>query len=104
MKQVMKPLALGVDLGGTKLKVEVIDAKGKVLCSHNHPTNFDNGSKGVISAIVTCIKDCLTTGTDLKSVPRAMALGIGVAAQVDAADGAVRFAPNLGWKDGPPQG
>lgn len=91
-----EPLALGVDLGGTKVETALVDAAGHVVASHRHPTEPKKGPQGVIADIVTCVNECLGKDGD-----EAGALGIGVAGQVDAATGSVRFAPNLGWRDVP---
>ena len=86
-------LTIGVDLGGTKIRVALINAKGKVLQSIRIPTETKKGSKGIIEDIVSCVKK------DLKKSEKAEALGIGVAGQIDTKKGIVRFSPNLGWKN-----
>ena len=86
-------LTIGVDLGGTKIRVALINAKGKVLQSIRIPTDTKKGSKGIIADIVSCVKK------DLKKSEKAEALGIGVAGQINSKKGIVRFAPNLGWKN-----
>jgi glucokinase len=91
--KIVKPLTLGVDLGGTKLKTMLIDAKGQILSVCKQPTNPCMGSEGVITDILTCINDCLK-----KVNQKAEALGIGIAGQVDF-NGVVRDAPNLKWKN-----
>jgi glucokinase len=87
-------LTLGVDLGGTKVKTALVDAEGRIMASHLHPTDPDKGQAGIIADIEACVRGCI--GQASKD---AIALGVGVAGQVDAATGAVRFAPNLGWRD-----
>lgn len=32
-------LTLGVDLGGTKVKTALVDAEGRIMASHLHPTD-----------------------------------------------------------------
>jgi glucokinase len=97
MMEMEKPvgefLALGVDLGGTKVKTGLIDANGRILSVHKHPTNPEKGPEGIINDIITCIDGCLS-----KARKKAQALGIGVAGQVDI-NGVVRYAPNLKWRD-----
>jgi len=88
------PLTLGIDLGGTKVEAALVDAAGRVLRSHRHPTNAEHGPDRVIDDIVDCVIECLA------GAPRqAAAAGIGVAGQVDAEAGLVRTAPNLNWTD-----
>jgi len=40
----MAKLAIGIDLGGTRIKGVAIDGSGEVLCSHYQPTNDGNDS------------------------------------------------------------
>ncbi len=94
----MTSLTLGVDLGGTKVRTALVDPEGNIVFSHQHPTNRTGGYKGVISDIVSCVRNCLS-----ESSMKAIALGMGVAGQVDASSGTVLFAPNLGWRDVPLQ-
>jgi glucokinase len=89
---------LGVDLGGTKIKLAVVDADGTVVASHKHPTGADRPAEMVVEDIVACVKDKLGA-----VATKAEALGIGVAGQVDTETGIVHTSPNLGWEDIPLQ-
>lgn len=97
MRKAVEQLNVGVDLGGTKVEAALVDAEGHVVTSHRHPTDSKTkGPQGVIADIVACVGECLGEGAR-----KAGALGVGVAGQIDAATGTVRFAPNLGWRDVP---
>jgi glucokinase len=97
MSKPVEPLNVGVDLGGMKVESALVDAEGHVLTSHRHATDSrTKGPQGVIADIVACVGECL--GDDVRN---ARALGVGVAGQIDAATGTVRFAPNLGWRNVP---
>ena len=93
--KVKKPLALGVDLGGTKVETALVDSNGEVISSHRHPTHPKKGADNIVEDIAICVEQCLSKGKG-----EAQALGIGIAAQVDQA-GLVRSSPNLGWSDFP---
>jgi glucokinase len=93
--KVAKP-TLGVDLGGTKVKTALVDAEGHIVADHRQPTDPAQGPDGVIADIVTCVQQCVGD-----ALQEAAALGIGVAGQVAADTGIVRFAPNLNWQDVP---
>ena len=88
--------AVGVDLGGTKIIVAQVDTQGILHRKLRLPTNVSRGPTAVKSQVVAAVQklmheaDCLPVG-----------VGVGVAGQVDAQSGAVRFAPNLGWSDEP---
>jgi glucokinase len=87
---------LGVDLGATKVAAAVVDAEGRAVASHVFPTKAEKGPEGIIDDITVCVQDMLRAAGG-----SAEGVGIGVPGQIDAATGAVRFAPNLGWRDVP---
>ncbi len=87
---------LGVDLGGTKIAAALVDAGGKILAEHTIPTGAERNAAPVIADIIACVRERL--GPHARD---AAALGIGVAGQIDPADGTVRDAPNIHWHDVP---
>ena len=89
-------VTLGVDIGGTKVETAVVDSEGRIVESQRYPTKPEKGAMGVVEDVVSCVETCLG-----KVSQKAKALGVGVAGQVERATGAVRFAPNLRWKDVP---
>jgi len=91
-------LALGIDVGGTKVESALVDPTGAIVTTHRHPTNADRGPDRVIDDIVACVRECLD-----QSAEQADMAGIGVAGQVDPETGTVRSAPNLGWTNVPLQ-
>lgn len=66
-------LTLGVDLGGTKVKTALVDAEGRIMASHLHPTDPDKGWAGIIADIEACVRGCIG-----QAAKEAIALGIGV--------------------------
>ncbi len=94
VKQDVEPITLGVDLGGTKINVGLVDATGNPLYVHNLLLDSKEPD-AVIDKILAGVGVCLS-----KSGQKAQALGIGVAAQVDH-EGVVRTSPNLGWRNVP---
>ncbi len=88
-------LAIGIDLGGTKVEVGLVDSMGKILSESRYPTNSSQGSEGIINDIVKAVKD-------LQVDMRALAIGVGAAGQVDL-NGVMRAAPNLPFQDEPLQ-
>ncbi len=93
-------LAVGVDLGGTKIQAAVIDVAvadpgGRVVASHRQDTDVEGGPAKAVDDIVHCIRACVADLSEIRTV------GVGVAGQVDAAAGLVRSAPNLKWTDFP---
>jgi len=95
-RNLRKPFTYGVDLGATKIETVLVDATGFVLSRERHPTNPEKGAEGVIADIVSCVTDCVAFAEH-----KGLALGIGVAGQVETSKGLVRYGPNLGWRDVP---
>jgi glucokinase len=90
-----KPLALGVDLGGTKVNVGLVDAYGCLLCSRKSFVHPSKQPEKVIDTILDGVDFCQRkVGTE------AEVFGIGVAAQLDNS-GVVIGSPNLGWQNLP---
>ncbi len=84
-----------MDLGGTKIQAAVVDRDGRVVATHRTETDVDGGPSKAVADIVRCVHVC---APDLSGIG---AVGVGVAGQVDARNGIVRSAPNLGWHDFP---
>jgi glucokinase len=90
-----KPVTLGVDLGGTKVNVGLVDVAGRVLFAHKSMIHASKEPERVIADIQTAIDRCRSrTGQEVEAV------GVGVAAQVDQR-GVVRGSQNLGWRNVP---
>ncbi len=87
--------ALGVDLGGTKIALGVVDRAGTVLDAQRLPTRAERPAREVIADIITSVNDRWAD-----RLPKDRPLGIGVAGQVDER-GTVLFGPNLHWNNVP---
>ncbi len=90
-----KPVTLGVDLGGTKVNVALVDRSGRVLSVHKSVIHASKEPERVIADVRTAMDACLS-----KTGLKAEAVGIGVAAQVDR-KGVVCGSQNLGWRNFP---
>lgn len=90
----MAPVAVGVDLGGTKVEVAAVDAGGTVLWHSRRPTRGWRGWAAVEEEIVRAVR-AVMDGLDV------VAVGVGVAGQVERGTGRVKFAPNLRWRGVP---
>lgn len=91
-----KRYAVGVDLGGTKIAVALVDDGGYVLKQARYPTCVEEGPAAVRDRIISAVKE-MRKG--IRSRPAG--IGIGVAGQIRRHDGMVRSAPNLGWRNVP---
>lgn len=86
-------LAIGVDVGGTKVAAGVVDEDGRILNRLRRPT--PSQSPVDVEQTVADLVSELRAAHDVKVV------GIGAAGFVDADRSTVLFAPNLAWRDEP---
>lgn len=89
-------LAVGVDLGATKVLVALVDHEGQVHRKLRLTTRVKDGPKAILEDVVEAIRDLRG---NLSSC--LLGVGVGVAGQIDPTQGNVLFAPNLGWKNVP---
>jgi glucokinase len=86
-------LTIGVDLGGTKIAVGVVDPKGHVVSRLRVPTPADPDL--ILDAIADAVHELRYGCCDVR------AIGVGAAGYVDEHRSTVHFAPNLSWRDKP---
>ncbi len=91
---------IGVDIGGTNIKIGLVNEQGKPLANHSYRTQSDSGPQVVVDVIAKEIK-LLVEQTHI-AMSDIAAVGIGSPGPLDLANGIVRATPNLsGWKDVP---
>src|SRR3984957_3938113 len=86
-------LAIGVDVGGTKVAGGVVDEQGRILAKlkRSTPAASPPLTEQAIADVVTELLD----GHEVS------AIGLGAAGFVDSARATMLFAPNLAWRDEP---
>ncbi len=84
-------LAIGVDIGGTKVAAGVVDEGGALLEAVRRPTPSDDAD-GALDAVVAVVED-LARKHDVTAV------GVAAAGYVSADRTTMLFAPNLPWRD-----
>jgi len=90
----MLDLAIGVDLGATKIATALIDRDGHSLDAQTDATNAADGPSAVLDRIAAQINALL------QHAPRPVTgVGLGSPGQVDPISGAVRDAVNLSWRE-----
>ena len=86
--------AVGVDLGGTNIKIGIVSQKGKIIKKSSLDTLAVEGPDKVISQIKKGIKEIL-----LKNKLKIQGIGIGSPGTVSTKKGTVENPPNLpGWE------
>jgi glucokinase len=92
------PYSIGVDLGGTNLRVAAIDTAGKVLHRISIPATYEAGPQRVVTDIVTAVQEVRSqAGKDGLA-----GVGIGVPGYIDMQAGVIIGSANLfGFQDFP---
>jgi glucokinase len=83
----------GIDLGGTKIEVVIVDARNKVLGSARHPTPQTGGPSAVAAEMIKAVEEAAAAAglepAELRGV------GVGAPGVIDPETGAVSTARNL---------
>ncbi len=92
----MKKYRIGVDIGGTNIKIALVDFDGKIAYSNTVPTRAEMGYEAGVNNIKQAIKDLMQeTNQDSKTIE---AIGFGLPGQIDYKSGIVKNLPNIpGW-------
>jgi glucokinase len=94
----MTAFAIGVDLGGTNLRIAAVDETGRLMEKMTTGTQVAKGRDHVIDEMTAAIKEL----SDKFKNDRLLGIGIGVPGIIDMETGMLRESPNLpGWHDYP---
>lgn len=85
--------AVGVDIGGTKIAVGVVDPSGRILAKVRRPTQA-NDPASIDAAIADAIAE-LSGSYDIRAV------GVAAAGFASSDRNHMTFAPNIAWRDYP---
>lgn len=86
-------IVIGVDIGGTAIKVGICSLEGELLHTYEGPTGVENGSDAVCQNIADYAK--LIVEQSPFNWDQVEGVGIGIAGFLDMAQGIVLFSPNL---------
>lgn len=91
---------IGIDVGGTNVKIALVDSDGKIGYSNTIPTRAEMGYEYTINNMKQAIRDLLTeTKLSAKDIE---GIGFGLPGQVDYKSGIVRLITNIpGWVEIP---
>lgn len=94
----MEPRYIGIDLGGTSVKVGVVDEKGNLLTHAEFPTHGE-GPEPVIGRMVeTAHEVTAQSGTSWEQV---IGIGVGLPGFLDLERGVIKRLTNLPWENVP---
>ncbi len=95
----MTRFAIGVDLGGTNLRIAAVDDNGKLLEKTTTSTPVTHGRNAVIDEMCVAIQQ---TVAKFRPGGEMTGIGIGVPGIIEMQTGTVRQSPNLpDWRDYP---
>ena len=100
VEHAQRPLFAGVDVGGTTIKLAVVDDWGRTLAARSLPTEEERGAEDAVQRIADCLRGLLReqglSEGDLTSV------GLGTPGTMDIPRGVILEPPNLPhWRDFP---
>lgn len=94
----MKKYSIGIDLGGTKILIALINREtGEVLHHVKKKTRKDKGSENIIKKMTRGIEELLEQSCP--NLNEISSIGIGSAGQIDRQNGIILGAPNLDCYD-----
>lgn len=71
LSEATQPLFAGVDIGGTNMKLGIVDSQGRTLAFHSIPTEQHNGAEAAAKRVSeTLAQLCTEIGTQLSDIKR----------------------------------
>ncbi|MED1794650.1 ROK family glucokinase [Brevibacillus nitrificans] len=92
----MQQIIVGVDVGGTAIKMALITPDGELVAKTQEPTPVAQGEDGVLQKIAEMADALLAQHGYSKA--QALGIGVGVPGPIDAKNGIVLQAVNLHWQ------
>ena len=91
--------AIGIDLGGTNLKLALLDGENRIVARLTVPTGGAAGHDAVLERMIEGVNELRASGPEIAVA----GIGIGVPGDVDTATGITGDLPNLPgrWRDVP---
>ncbi|MFD1363058.1 ROK family glucokinase [Lentibacillus salinarum] len=84
---------IGIDIGGTTVKIGIMDPDGHIMDKWEIPTNHANNGAYIIPEIWQSVSQKLDSTAVIKGI------GIGAPGFIDSSTGYVYEAVNIGWKN-----
>jgi glucokinase len=94
-----QPIYVGVDLGGTAIKVGICDEQGRLMKTFEGPTEAEGGPETVLNNIEKYVRQLVSDSS--YSWEQVQGIGAGIPGFLDIANGIVVSSGNLKWYDVP---
>lgn len=95
IRQKASPVRIGVDIGGTDIKIGLVDVHQKLITSVVIPTRAERAAEEVIKDIGSAVQELLDR-QDI-AIDQCVGIGIGCPGTVDRKNGLVRYSNNICW-------
>lgn len=96
----VKDAAIGIDIGGTNVRLGIVDPEGRVVFRESFATHSVSGKSALLETLVKKVRE-LSEAAEHRGY-RVVGVGVGAPGPIDVEKGFVYFFPNLpGWKDTP---
>ncbi|MGG1663402.1 ROK family glucokinase [Brevibacillus sp. NRS-1366] len=92
----MDQIIVGVDVGGTAIKMALITPGGEMMAKTQEPTPVALGEDGILQKITSMMNQLLQKHDYTRE--QVLGIGVGVPGPIDAKSGVVLQAVNLHWK------
>lgn len=90
-------MLIGIDLGGTSIKVGLVDFEGNILRQNSRPTRIEKEHISIINDIAEQIEELVAVqGISIECIH---SIGIGVPGLAEYDTGKVIYCSNLSWKN-----
>jgi len=90
---------IGIDIGGTNIKIGVINDDGEIVCKTSIKTETDLGYRAIVQSIAKAVDECVAeSGVQRKKIEW---LGAGCPGTCNKETGMVETANNLNWHNVP---
>lgn len=95
----MATFAIGVDLGGTNLRIAAVDSEGRILEKITLRAEVARGRNHIVFEMTSTIREMVAK---FRTFGHLAGIGVGIPGIIDLQSGMLRGSPNLpGWEDYP---
>lgn len=91
------PVRIGIDIGGTDMKIGLVDVHQKLIASVSVPTRAERPAKAVIGEAGE--RTLALLEKQGIAIDQCVGVGVGAPGTVDRAAGVVRYSNNIGWEN-----
>lgn len=95
-------LVLGIDMGGTHVRVGVVETTGRILVLTKAPTRPEEGPGAAMGRVGRIVQDLLSSAPVAGTARSAVGVGLATPGPVDSRRGVIVTTPNMpGWRNVP---